>query len=95
MVIDDFTPINDEIVNSIVARKPLVGFSWIEVYMFLMHTPPTKRSYRYTQTLMQMVMVNVLNILVLRESSVDLKGNLANSYISVYRKRIRSALLRD
>ncbi|XP_042040288.1 nijmegen breakage syndrome 1 protein-like [Salvia splendens] len=31
MVIDDFTPINDEIINSIVARKPLVRFSWIEV----------------------------------------------------------------
>ncbi|XP_057809293.1 nibrin homolog isoform X2 [Salvia miltiorrhiza] len=31
MVIDDFTPINDEIINSIVARKPLVRLCWIEL----------------------------------------------------------------
>ncbi|KAH6808015.1 hypothetical protein C2S51_029123 [Perilla frutescens var. frutescens] len=31
MVIDDFIPFNDEIINSIVARKPLVGLNWIEL----------------------------------------------------------------
>lgn len=31
MVIDDFIPFNDEIINSIVARKPIARFSWIEL----------------------------------------------------------------
>ncbi|KAL8034801.1 hypothetical protein ABFX02_12G054150 [Erythranthe guttata] len=31
MVIDDFTSMNDDIIDTIVAKKPLVRFSWIEL----------------------------------------------------------------
>ncbi|KAL9152268.1 hypothetical protein ABFS82_11G110400 [Erythranthe guttata] len=31
MVIDDFTSMNDDIIDAIVAKKPLVRFSWIEL----------------------------------------------------------------
>ncbi|KAL9148614.1 hypothetical protein ABFS82_12G053400 [Erythranthe guttata] len=31
MVIDDFTYVNDDIIDAIVAKKPLVRFSWIEL----------------------------------------------------------------
>lgn len=33
MAIDDFTSVNDEIIDAIVAKKPLVRFSWIEVFL--------------------------------------------------------------
>ncbi|EYU30353.1 hypothetical protein MIMGU_mgv11b017672mg [Erythranthe guttata] len=33
MVIDDFTSMNDDIIDTIVAKKPLVRFSWIEVFL--------------------------------------------------------------